>query len=350
MTAKRAEFLIIGQGLAGTCLALELLRRNKTVMVADRFDPHSATRVAAGMFNPVTSKLRTGTWNAGALFSHLDPFYRQAEELLQDNFYHPKVMYRPFTSVEDQNGWSMEENHFIRRLHFSSAWPESVHDPLGGLEINHAGNLDTRLLVSAMRRYLQERDLFIEIPDAGESISALSADHPCVIWCEGIGVMNNPLFRWLPVSTLKGEVLEVQTSLRTDILFNGPAWLVPERQQGHFRAGSTYERSAVPGNTREGIDGLSSRLSGLLKHPFTVTGTDWGFRPVVRDRRPVIGVHPQQSRHHVFNGLGTKGVSLAPWCAARLADFLTGNISLPEEVNISRFSAFYFKYLQDTPR
>ena len=345
----RAEFLIIGQGLAGTCLALELMSRNKTVVVADRFDPHAATRVAAGMFNPVTSKLRTGTWNADVLFPHLDGFYRRAEELLQHKFYHPKMMYRPFKSVEDQNGWSMEEHPFIRRLHFSSAWPGSVHDPLGGIEIDHAGNLDTRGLLDAFRRYLQERGLFIELSDEREA-SSISADHPCVIWCEGVGVMNNPLFRWLPISTLKGEVLEVQTNLRTDMLFNGPAWLVPDQQPGHFRAGSTYDRSATPGNTTAGIDGLQARLTALLKHPFTVKGTDWGFRPVVRDRRPVLGVHPQQHRHHVFNGLGTKGVSLAPWCAACMADFLTGKGSPPEQVNISRFSAFYFKYLQDTPR
>ncbi|MFM8346639.1 MAG: NAD(P)/FAD-dependent oxidoreductase, partial [Bacteroidota bacterium] len=307
MTAKRAEFLIIGQGLAGTCLALELLRRNRTVVVADRFDPHAATRVAAGMFNPVTSKLRSGTWNAAALFSTLDPFYRQAEELLQDNFYHPKVMYRPFTSVEDQNGWSMEENPFIRRLHFSSAWSEAVHDPLGGIEINHAGHVDTRRLVESFRRYLKERELFIELKDDDESLPVRYEDHPCVIWCEGVGVLNNPLFKWLPISTLKGEVLEVQTSLRTDILFNGPAWLVPDQHPGHFRAGSTYERSAMPGNTTAGIEGLTSRLTGLLKNPFILTGNDWGFRPVVRDRRPVLGVHPEQPRHHVFNGLGTKG-------------------------------------------
>jgi len=350
MNAVKTEILIIGQGLAGTCLAIELMRRNRTFKVADRPDANAASRVAAGMFNPVTSKLRTGTWNAARLFPYLDEFYRHAEELLQDSFYHPRVMYRPFTSVEDQNGWSMEDHPFIRRLHFGPAWPEEVNDPLGGIEINHAGWVNTRRFTDAFRRYLEEKDLLIATDGSVGSAIRLAADYPQVIWCEGAAITENPLFGWVPVTRLKGEVLTLNSGLRTDMLFNGPAWLVPDEVPGHFRAGSTYDRSGVPGNTDAGIADLTARVAGLLKKPFTMTGTDWGFRPVVRDRRPVVGPHPEQPGHHVFNGLGTKGVSLAPWCAARFADWLTGKGSLPDEVNISRFSSFYFKYLQDTPR
>ena len=350
MTAAKTEFLIIGQGLAGTCLAIELLRRNRTVKVADQPDAHAASKVAAGMFNPVTSKLRTGTWNASKLFPCLDEFYRHAEDLLQDSFYHSKVMYRPFNSIEDQNGWSMEENLFIRKLHFGPAWSDVVNDPLGGIEIDHAGSVNTRRFTYAFRRYLEEKDLLITTDGSIGSAIKLASEFPQVIWCEGAAITGNPLFRWLPISRLKGEVLELTADLRTDVLFNGPAWLVPDEVTGRFRAGSTYDRSGTPGNTAEGIADLTGRVAGLLKTSFRVTGTDWGFRPVVRDRRPVMGPHPEEPGHLVFNGLGTKGVSLAPWCAARFADWLTGKGSLPEEVNISRFSSFYFKYLQDTPR
>jgi len=350
MTGNKEGTLIVGQGLAGTCLAMELIRRNIKVTVADKPDPNAASRVAAGMFNPITSKLRTSTWNAKQLFPALDECYRYAEALLETSFYHPMVMYRPFTSVEDQNGWSVEENPFIRRLHFSPAWNDQVNDPLGGIEINHSGYVDTRRFTEAFRSFLMARNAWMEIGGGHDEVMAVAGQYNKVIWCEGAAVTDNPLFRWLPISKLKGEVLELQTQLRSDILFNGPAWLVPGDQPGQFRAGSTYDRSGLPGNTTEGTADLTERLSALLKPSFRVIGSDWGFRPVVRDRRPVMGPHPERENHYVFNGLGTKGVSLAPWCAARFADFLTGTGSLPGELNISRFSTFYFKYLQDTPR
>ena len=326
------------------------MRRNLVVTVADAGDSNAASRVAAGMFNPITSKLRTSTWNANRLFPVLDEFYRWSEVLLQTSFYHPMVMYRPFTSVEDQNGWSMEDNPYIRRLHFMTVWGESVHDPLGGIEINHAGYVETLRFTDAFREHMEARDSFVRVSGGHQEAMELATEYRQVIWCEGAAVHHNPLFRWLPVSRLKGEVLDIRTSLPSDILFNGPAWLVPGPHPGRFRAGSTYDRSGVPGNTAEGMADLTGRLRSLLSADFSVDSADWGFRPVVRDRRPVMGPHPERAGHYIFNGLGTKGVSLAPWCAARFADFLTGYQSLPDEVNISRFSTFYFKYLQELPR
>ena len=78
---KRAEYLIVGMGIAGASLAIELISRNKRILVTDNYDPNSASRVAAGMFNPVTSKVRNFTWMADQLFPYLDNFYRSAEKL-----------------------------------------------------------------------------------------------------------------------------------------------------------------------------------------------------------------------------------------------------------------------------
>jgi len=39
----------------------------------------------------------------------------------------------------------------------------------------------------------------------------------------------------------------------------------------------------------------------------------------------------------VFNGLGTKGVMLAPYFADKMTNFILKGTALPEEVNISRF-------------
>jgi glycine oxidase len=60
-------------------------------------------------------------------------------------------------------------------------------------------------------------------------------------------------------------------------------------------------------------------------------------RPTVKDRRPLLGIHPEYNQLAVFNGLGTKGVMLAPYFANKLVNLILKNEPLPNEVNINRF-------------
>ena len=62
-----------------------------------------------------------------------------------------------------------------------------------------------------------------------------------------------------------------------------------------------------------------------------------GIRPTVNDRRPLIGLHPEHRSLGVFNGLGTKGVMLAPFFAKQFAGFLEHALPLNKEVDIARF-------------
>ena len=346
----KADYLIIGQGLAGSCLALELLARGKSVLVTDRPEVHSASRVAAGMFNPITSKVKGLTWNARALFDYMETFYPTAEKITGESFYHPLPMYRPFPVAADQNGWESADPAFLKKVHTDSEYGRWVNDPFGGIELNRSGFVDTAKFTAAVSGYLYEKGCVAgdQFPGAVDYsfIDNCRSVATRIIFCEGSQIIQNPFFSWLPVSRLKGEVLETETDLPDNIIFNRSVYLVPSGT--HFRAGSTYDRSGVEGNSEQGISDIEQRLRVLLKVPFKTTGKSWGFRPVVRDRRPVIGPHPDENDLFVFNGLGTKGVSLAPWCAARLADYVTGAGSLPDELNISRFYPLYFKYLQDS--
>ena len=62
-----------------------------------------------------------------------------------------------------------------------------------------------------------------------------------------------------------------------------------------------------------------------------------GVRPTVKDRRPLIGAHEEYSNLFIFNGMGTKGLSLAPFFALELIAHMESNLTLNEEVKLSRF-------------
>ena len=68
------EFLIIGQGICGTWLSWYLKKENKQFLVIDNNLNDSASRVAAGIINPVTGRRIVTTW----MIDELIPFAWEA--------------------------------------------------------------------------------------------------------------------------------------------------------------------------------------------------------------------------------------------------------------------------------
>ena len=82
----KVDYLIVGQGLAGTTLAFHLLKSNKKIFILDDCDSTSSSRVAAGLFNPITGKRNVKTWKADILFPYMKNFYRELEDFLGIKF------------------------------------------------------------------------------------------------------------------------------------------------------------------------------------------------------------------------------------------------------------------------
>ena len=134
----------------------------------------------------------------------------------------------------------------------------------------------------------------------------------------------------------------MQMNFPRDMIVNRGFYLVPTSTLGTFVAGSTYEHAPFSeGPSDKGLRHITGRLEEWFNEPFEVIHQDWGIRPTVSDRRPLLGSHPEAQNVVIFSGLGTKGVSLAPYFASSLVDWIEGKSVLPEVVNISRFMSLY---------
>src|SRR6187431_2185031 len=71
------DYLIIGQGISGTWLSYYLKKANKSFIVIDNDHRNSASRVAAGIINPVTGRRIVKTWMIDELLSFLVPAYEE---------------------------------------------------------------------------------------------------------------------------------------------------------------------------------------------------------------------------------------------------------------------------------
>jgi glycine/D-amino acid oxidase-like deaminating enzyme len=83
---KPKHILIIGSGLAGSTLALELIHRGHFVQMIDNLVPNTSSRVAAGIINPVVPKGVKKTWQYQEIFPAVFEYYRHFESLLGAEF------------------------------------------------------------------------------------------------------------------------------------------------------------------------------------------------------------------------------------------------------------------------
>ncbi len=354
------DFIVVGHGLAGAILAETLRSRGKNVLVIDEPKENSASRVAAGLLNPVAGKRFAKSWLADTLIPAANTFYDALEIRYNQELYFHKPIYKIFSSVEEQNTWMAKSeggnwDDYIEATHTQSINQPGIDDPFGGLMIKRGGFLHVYAMLDLLTEDLLEQNLLfperfdisqLQLTDEGVNYKTIKARH--LIFCEGYQVINNPYFAWLPLQPTKGEVLEVQAeqNFAPECIYNKAVYVVPEGA-GRFIIGATYNwRTPDEEPTQEGQDELSERFRQITPKAFTVTGHWAGIRPAVRDRKPLMGMHPAYEQLSVFNGMGSKGVMMAPYLAAHFADALAGKAELMPEIHISRYFSLYYDYIK----
>ena len=69
-------------------------------------------------------------------------------------------------------------------------------------------------------------------------------------------------------------------------------------------------------------------LNDWLRVPYKVIDHFAAIRPANTQRRPFIGMHPVYKNIGIFNGMGTKGCSLAPFFAEQFTSHILQQTTL----------------------
>lgn len=351
---KDVDFLIIGQGLAGTVLSYHLLKENKKIHLINHPKKVSSSKVAAGIYNPITGKRLVKTWNADKIFPYLETFYRELEEVLNSSFIHPMEVYRPFNSIEDQNECmgktaSGSLDGFISDISVVRKGSGILNDRFGGITFNNCGYVDLPTMLEAYNGYLRTLDVYEEEIFDEEQI-IINEDHVVynninaakVIYCDGPESRLSRYFSYLPFKIVKGDLIVIKTDVKITQIISKGIYIVP-LVDGLYKVGATYDwndSTSIP--TLAGKLEIVEKLTSLLNSSFEVVEHYAGLRPATKDRRPFLGVHPLNKNVAIFNGLGSKGVSLAPYLAKEFTNFLVYEKELEKDVNISRYNSLYF--------
>ena len=348
------DFIIVGRGLAASVVAHTLYKENLSFKIIGDENLSSCSKVAAGIWNPIVFKRLTKSWLANEIIPYLNKFYSDCEITVNKKFVTNRDLIKPFVEEQEKKLWlkkaELELSDFLDETIYNNDLPTLVNCNINNQYgvVKQSGNLNVADFLKATELFFSEQ-LIDEIFDhtlleiQPENISYKTIKAKNIIFCEGYLVKNNPFFKWVPLKPAKGEVLTISArdlKLKNQI-FNKNGFIL-DLDNDTFKIGATYEWYDLTENTTEsGLIELKAKLNQLISCPYTIQNHQAGVRPSSSDRRPIIGSHPKHKNLHIFNGLGTKGVMLAPYFAKKFVNFYLQKEELPKEVNVDRFYSHY---------
>ena len=317
---QEVDYLIIGQGLAGTWLSYYLLKAQKTVDILDSFQENSASNIASGVINPITGRKLVKSWEIDSLLPFAKKAYQELETILKDQFWYDKKIV-----------WHIQDNALLNDFMGRSAAAgyekyigtidrktdlQGLKSSLAYAEIEQAAQVNTKKMIACYRNFLiKNKLLFAEKIDYNElhlkenGVRWRNIKAKKIIFCEGHKMLENPFFSYLPLTPVKGEILliEAENLELNEKMSKGKRFIVPWQKDNQYWVGSSYIRkyeNELP--TENERNTLVDDLKSMINVPYKIIRHQAGIRPNNLHRNPFLGLHPKHKKLGIFNGLGTK--------------------------------------------
>jgi glycine/D-amino acid oxidase-like deaminating enzyme/23S rRNA U2552 (ribose-2'-O)-methylase RlmE/FtsJ len=304
---------------------------HRSVIVIDKAQSNTASRVAAGLITPVTGRRMTVAPGFPSLRHAARQFFRRVEEHSGATLLRVTPARRLFQDDEERDRYIETSNQSL------AVETEPFADAAGllvGFDMPRAMRLDVPRFLDATRRALQERGTWIAgdiccddlVPEQDSiRVPRLQIAARRVAFCTGWTGLPNPWFPGVPDGPARGEILRVRLRDKApDRILHRGIWLVPEvtSESGpanEFLLGATYDRSDLTsGPTEQGRTELLAGLAGLTNETPEIVDHLSAVRAGQRDRQPVARLSADDRRIGILNGLGSRGALLAPALAERL--------------------------------
>lgn len=332
--------LVVGGGLLGCAVALELARRKVEVVVLERAVVGAeASSAAAGILAPRLEAHGEEPMRSVGIES-LGMYPAWAASLGRDIGLVHSGLLRVVLAGERVDSPDVD-----------AVWVDDVHaleptlskDAVGGWWLPDEATVDTRKLVPAVHAAAEEAGAAFRV---GVPVSAVHADgveleggahlRGRVIACAGAWTGQVPGLRALPVRPVRGQLAGLVGVGMRRVVFGTGGYLVP-REGGRVVCGTTVEevgfaRGVTAAGLRHVLD-TAMRIAPPLGAA-AVEATWSGFRPGTPDTLPMLGA---VDGVWVASGHYRNGILHAPFTATRMAAAVLDGAPLPAAFSPARF-------------
>lgn len=325
------DFLIIGQGMAGTLLSYELMRAGKSTMVIDGQKKYNTSLVASAVINPLVGKNWTIAKDAERIIPIALETYKSLGLLLNEDFVQAKstlVFHRDKSAALNFQRQINTGNPYV------SVWQEIEHaiwtDHFGIGLVHPVYTIDAKKLLGKWAEYLRSKNAivaedfdvqYLQVTKSNVQYKDIVAAN--IVFCEGAIGRQNPYFPSLNFTQNRGDALLLSIpQLSTEHIYHKDFRLVPHRD-GLFWCGSNYiwEYNSLAPNKEWRLQ-TESELKHWLKLPFETVDHWVAERPTTAGQKPLLLQHPEQPHIYFFNGMGTRGFSAGPTWAKEMSALL----------------------------
>ncbi|SEM67494.1 Glycine/D-amino acid oxidase [Chryseobacterium taichungense] len=344
---KNVDYIIVGDGYAALFFAHQLIKNNKSFVLFSE-QKKSASQISAGIINPVVLKKFTTFWKAQEQIDFLKRTLNEIESYTGQNYLINAPIHRIFHDEKEKELWlkksENDELKFFLDKNFDHL--KVVKNDFYTGKVNQSARLDVNGFFVGLFGFLENQGCIIKekfkYSDLNSSLNTYKDfSYKNILFCEGMGVRQNPFFLDIPVNANKGHHIKVNLSqpIPQNITIKKKHFLFPLNEKIYFYGG-TYDRDHLHhGIDDSAVEQLKKGLSEFYPYDFSIIEANFGLRPTVKDRRPIIGKHSKFQNMYVFNGLGARGILNGCYFSKSLFDHIEKNIPLPEEVSLERFAS-----------
>jgi hypothetical protein len=339
---KNVDYIIVGDGYAALFFAHQLIKNNKSFYLFSE-GKKNASMVSAGIINPAVLKRFTTFWLAQEQIDSLKKTLSEIEGYTHKNYLIEKPILRVFHDEKEKELW-LKKSSEISFLSNDFIKINSIKNPFGCGKVNHSARLNVRDFFTDLMNYLEQNSHLIkEKFDYNlvktENSTYKNIQFKNIIFAEGMAVKENPYFSEIPVEANKGHHLEVKLSekIEDDFTIKKKHFIFPLNENTYYYGG-TYDREQTHHKIDDSaVEKLTNALAEFYPNDFEVTQVKFGFRPTVKDRRPIVGNNPEFKNLYVFNGLGARGILNGNYFSINLYNHLENGEEIHPEVDVKRF-------------
>ena len=354
---------VFGAGLSGLSIANALTKKGKAVLLIDPYVSENAPGAPAGLVNPATGRHARLSWRSRECFDALNPHVDELNEfsevgplISRSGVIRPAINEKlvvNFKESLEKYDWPEEWISWIESDEVKELNPE-IAPNFGALHLSCGFTVFADRYLNTYRKYLRvkgcvckyqkaeyrsepENNRFIIDLNGNESYTA---EH--VIVAAGF---NAPLFsdwEYLPLHRVKGQIVrfEADHDLDWEHAVSSMGYAL-RRGKRDIVVGSTYEHKFDGFETtddayRQIAEKLANMFPNVAKRARKVDQVA-GIRITTPNKLPVIGRHKEIENLCIYTAMGSKGLLFSEYCGSLLADHLTYNKAIPEELDTARF-------------